>query len=167
MAEQVATRNITPHTRDSQNIEPPPLDNDLAKTSPPITHNQIDPLRHPLTFRKSISRKQIGSHRSRTSAGSARSEVYHLQRLVLRMDRASQETVLLRIREVWMESIDETIQGEIELEKLLWVLSAFHIHCSLPTLRVPPTSRSSEPTSSRENPGNLLELAHGIGKSTP
>lgn len=81
------------------------------------------------------------------------------------MDRASQETTLLRIREVWMESIDETQQGEIELEKLLWVLSAFHSRCALPTLRVPYISQS-EPTSSRENPGNLLELAHGIGKST-
>jgi len=118
-----------------------------------------------MTYRKSLSRTKIGSQESRSSTLAVRFDMSSVQRLILRMDRASRETMLRRIQEVWIEPLDEGQRYEIELEKFLWVLAALNLRCYQSTLRIPTVTPATNLTSSLHRSGNLLELAHGIGES--
>lgn len=160
--EFVTTRAALSH-RDFQSIDPANSDHGSPPSSPPrLIPSHIDTQFQPLSCRKSLSRKRIGSQKSRASTLTVRSDMSSVQRLILRMDRASRETMLQRIQEAWIVPLDESQQYEIELEKFLWVLAALNLRCYEPTLRIPTATPSTDLTSFPHRSGNLLELAHGI-----
>lgn len=163
-SEFVTTRATLSH-RDFQSIDSANPDHGSPPSSPPrLIPSHIDTQFQTLSCRKSLSRKRIGSQKSRASTLVVRSDMSSVQRLILRMDRASRETMLQRIQEAWIMPLDESQQYEIELEKFLWVLAALNLRCYESTLRIPTATPSTDLTSFLHRSGNLLELAHGIGE---
>jgi len=117
--------------------------------------------------RSTLSRKQVNSLSAEPSI-IQRNDLNYLQRMVQRMERASRRTMLDRIRDAWLEPLDDSLRAEIDEEKALWVLTALYTRSYQITLSSSTMDTSSiQPLSALRRSDRILELGHDPGRRFP
>lgn len=82
-------------------------------------------------------------------------EMTRFQRFIRRMESAGPRVILDRLKEEWHDPVDEEANEELQLEKQLWVLTAFQLQ-NLGRLRT-----TLKPQC---NTGKILELSGNLGE---
>jgi hypothetical protein len=83
-------------------------------------------------------------------------ELTRFQRFIRRMETAGPKVILDRLKEEWHDPADAEADDELQLEKQLWVLTAFQLQN---------VGRLSTAPKPKCNTGKILELYGNLGKS--
>jgi len=85
-------------------------------------------------------------------------ELTRFQRFIRRMESAGPKVILDRLKEEWDDPVDPEAKEEVQLEKRLWVLTAFQLQ-NLARLSTSPQPRC--------HTGKILELYGNLGRFIP